>query len=431
MAQTIGTGFTLGTTTSDPFGTGGANLGWGSGSQNGTGNHVVTNRADNGGRIDMDGDGLYEFAALNPQGSDNLIIMESTADNTYVKVWGISLNGSNLNSGGLAVGDSDGDGMLEIVASDAASDLVRIWEYDPALGAGQIVDGTNPADTPKLSRAVTDPIGMTIGDLDGDGFLEILMTSTNDTDSFIIVESSADDTWSANDSTAVGTAGFGATGISHVMDLDGDLTNEVVIGPDSQARADNAFYVYTWDGSTFTVEATLPLAASGGGRNSVFVYDLDSMGTPEIILADQATTDRVYVYESTAANSYAADAGTSGIVGLTGEIFAPSVGDRDSDGNHEIYLAFDDNSHRVIYYEHDGTAGAFAAANFGAQQVLITLDTNNKDPRDVAYGMGSLDVGGDTRGDIIVSDQDARLLALESDSDGSQVPIELLSFMVD
>ncbi len=434
LGQTTAAGFTVRLDT---------NLG-GSGFNNvdsSAGVHVLTNRADNGERIDIDADGNYEFVVMAKNTTDNIFVYESTADNTYAFRWGFDPNAGtgSVPVQAAAVADSDHDGRLELIYSDGST--LRVFEYS---GAGQMTDGSNPSDTPVFSTALIGVMGLTVGDLDSDGTREILVCSAAEVDALEIRENSGNNTYASavtadvgNDDGLDNDTDGGCASMSGIADLDGDGTREVVVAPDEEARTLNAFFVYRWDGSgTITEEARLPVAALVSGTpgiNNVLVYDLDAAGNPEIILTENATLG-VYVYESTAANTYAADAGGA-ILNTVGNCFNPDVGDFDADGDLEIYLPVDPGGNEsAIYVEHTGAAGAFSGSDFAASVEFVTDIGSDgaggaNDPRGLAYGQGSID-GADMMGDIVLITQSGDLIVVEADASGSEVPVELFSFEV-
>jgi hypothetical protein len=431
-AQTAGTGFTL-TSVADLDGNGFNS------DDNGSSEHVITNRSDTGARIDLDGDMNYEIIVMGKNTNDDLVILENSADDTYVKVWGIDLNSDTASyfPQSAAVADSDGDGLLEIIAIGAGT--LRIFE----MAAGAIADGSNPSDTPMYTVAVSGASAVTAGFFDADASMDIVITSRDETGGLVVIENNGDNSYAAATSTDVGNdSGVvddgGAADLSLIADLDGDGVNEIAVAPDRQARSLDSFFVFRWNGTSFTEEARLPIASptSDLGLNNVMIYDLDGNGTAEILMTDNSE-DILYIYESSAADTYTADAGTTGVIDLTGNIGHLAVGDYDADLNLEIYLPWDDDPtvgdvEKMEYIEHDGTAGAFAAANFSAPAVAVSncsgAGTESVDPRGVAYAQGSLD--GDTRGDLFVVFSTPLILGLEASASGSSVPVELMSFTV-
>ena len=360
----------------------------------------MTNRSDTGDRIDLDNDGFYEILVVNKNSADDLFIFEASADNTYGQVWGVDVNSGtgSVVPQSLCVGDSDGDGNLEIV--HVASGNLRVFE----MSAGQIADGSNPSDTPVFFRC-----GQFRQWCSNRQFgwrtpmLNCCFLPAKKPVVFLIIENTGNNTYAAAVSTDVGNTDMmnndgGAATLSRAVDLDNDGTLEVVLAPDREARSNNAFYVFTWDGSSFTQEATLPLAGgSNSGINNVLIYDLDGSGNPEIIISE-SVNDLHFIFTKVPGSIPMPQMGARPVFfSFTNmNIYQMTAGDRDSDGFFELYVPIDDDSVSTnalaVYFEHDGTAGGFAAGNFGSAQTLISDIGNgsgSNDPRGLAYAQGS------------------------------------------
>ena len=404
--------------------------------------HVLTNRADTGDRIDMDNDGNFEFVIMAKNTTDNIFIFEATGDNTYTQVWGFDPNSGtgSVTTQAAAMADSDGDGRLELIYSDGA--IIRVFEYS---GAGQITDGSNPSDVPVTTESIPSIMGLTVGNLDGDASLDLVVCTLDELDSLKVLENDGDNSFAAAMTTDVGNDSLdndtdgGCASVSQVADLDGDGNAEVVVAPDEEARTLDAFFVYNWDGvSAPTEEARLPIAAHVSGTpgiNNVLVYNIDEAGNPEIVLTENEFRG-VYVYESTAANTYASDQGGA-ILNTGGNVFNSDVGDYDANGSLELYIPEDpgDGSESALFMEHTGAVGAFSASDFSAATAFVTDLGNDggggisNDVRGLAYAQGSLD--GDSMGDLVLITQSGNLIVIEADASGSQVPVELQQFSID
>jgi len=107
----------------------------------------------------------------------------------------------------VAIGDLDGDGFLDLVTANWGSDDVSVL-----LGAG---DGTFGAAA--TFAAGHFPRSVAIDDLDGDGFLD-LVTANSDSNDVSVLLGAGDGTFGA---AATFTAGYGAYSVA-IDDLDGD-----------------------------------------------------------------------------------------------------------------------------------------------------------------------------------------------------------------
>ncbi len=123
---------------------------------------------------DMDGDGLTDIIVTNSQ-SNSVALYR----NTYISPATtlsfssqITISTSLSNPAGVTVGDLDGDGKAEIVASNFVySGSVNIYKNRSTIGSPLFTDLGTIA-TGKF------PAGISIGDLDGDGYPEIITGNT-------------------------------------------------------------------------------------------------------------------------------------------------------------------------------------------------------------------------------------------------------------
>jgi len=281
------------------------------------------------------------LADLNNDGVDEIVLTTYGITNPYGEGWlyawdgaGASLTGFPVHLTGAApgtpaVGDLDGDGDLEIVQGT--------WNYLYVFNA----DGTNAAGWPK-SNYVTQAAAL--ADLDGDGDLEIIAAvsssmkvyhhdGTNYTGFPVSV---------TNDLTAPA-----------VGDLDGDGDLEIVAGSyvASGSTTDNVF-AWHHDG---TAVAGFPTTTAGSVKAAPTLADLDQDGTLEVIADcwNKTGTDFLYVWSHTGAD----EAGWPLAIPYI-RLSSPSAADLDKDGDLEIAVGGWSTSpygEVVNVLHHDGT----------------------------------------------------------------------------
>ena len=130
---------------------------------------------------DMNGDGLMDFI-VGTRNSNELMVLLSNGDGTFTEATRILTDGDPWM---LAAGDVDRDGAIDIVAVNANAISVTV---SMGTGTGGLADPTS------YSLAVEGhgfPLAVDLGDLDGDGDLDIV-TSDFRTRLFLIHENQGD-----------------------------------------------------------------------------------------------------------------------------------------------------------------------------------------------------------------------------------------------
>ena len=333
--------------------------------------------------VDIDKDGFREFVAIgrNPQ-QDTIYIFESTGNDSYSQVWAAPRLGDDvLERGPLAVGDSDGDGYLEIVVGDSGKtndyDLVLVYEFDPALAGGQIAGGQNPPPEPStvlklglLGEATTDtrPSAIQVADWDQDGKNEIIVGTVNAEDrSLVIYESTGGNAYA---DPIIIPVENGISALSPVADIDGDGDLELVV-----LALNQIVLVMSWDGvgepeieSYLTFDPT----ATNSTQGWIALGDLDGNGTLEIIVSD-AGIYTVRVYEAIGPDTYATD--EEGGVFATGDrpdtlIYAKIPGQKGG----SIIWGYDlGDKEEIFIADHIGPEGSFTTADFTPMRVLVDI----------------------------------------------------------
>lgn len=200
--------------------------------------------------------------------------------------------------GGLALGDLDGDGWSEVVTASAAS----VCALDARDGAER---WCNHALGPAL-----EPHGYaypSLADMDGDGSVEVVVGAVILTSAGVVrgvgQHGTGGSPWYGDPAQTYGA-------LSAVVDLDGDGVQEVVTG--------NA--AYDIDGET--------LWSSGGLDGFVAVADFDGDGAGEIVKTSGA---QIYGMESDGTEVW-------GPIEFLGNLGVPAVDDLDGDGAPELVV---------------------------------------------------------------------------------------------
>lgn len=267
---------------------------------------------------DLDGDG------------DNDLITSSSVDDTIA--WYENDNGAGSswtatdvattadNATDVAAGDLDGDGDIDL-ASASITDNTIAW-YENTAGDAS---AWTPTDITALAMGAT---SVAIGDIDGDGDMDLATASQND-DRIAWLENSAGDasSWTPD---SINVTADNAQSVA-IGDLDGD--GDLDLASASYSDDTVAWYENSGDGSSWT---PADITTTADGAQSVTIADLDVDGDLDVASASDLD-DTVAWYENTAGDAstwVATDATTA-----ADEAQAVTDGDLDGDGDPDLAAA--------------------------------------------------------------------------------------------
>jgi len=209
---------------------------------------------------DIDGDGRVDITAISNGGTYIKIFLNTTtAPGSIAFNSGTSFTtGSNPYGG--SIGDMDGDGKLDVVVSNA---LGSVSIFRNTSSSGSVSFAT------RVDAAAIGDVGAALGDVDGDGKLDI---STCYTSLYVLRNTSTSGTASvATASSYTGNTGY----VAAFADLDGDGKIDALTS-----------YISAWRNTSSS--GSLSFASSVNisalsGPYGVAVGDLDGDGKPDIV----------------------------------------------------------------------------------------------------------------------------------------------------
>jgi hypothetical protein len=227
---------------------------------------------------DLDGDGVLDVITSDYHGDSVSVLRGAIAGGTYTLEPAASYpTAAGGETSGLAVADLDGDGALDVIATDPTTSEVSVLlgRGDGTLGAASQLPIVVPGIEPPA------PFSVAIGDLDGDGVPDAAIAD-NANDHLAIELGNGDGTFRPGATPVInGTAPFYV--IAH--DLDGDGHLDLIIAD----RGSDDVNVLRGRGDGTFDAAIIASTGAGSGPYDVTIADVDLDGIPDLITADYLT----------------------------------------------------------------------------------------------------------------------------------------------
>jgi hypothetical protein len=317
---------------------------------------------------DFNGDGILDFAIV-LGGSNEAGIFLGNGDGTFRQ----GPNSPRATDGSLtiavAVGDFNGDGKLDMVATDIPGGLTGLFNSITGSVGGNasvfIGDGAGSLASHKDSGVGADfPSAIAVGDFNGDGKLDLVITNLN-SDSVRILLGNGDGSFSQGNQIHVG---HHPTSVA-VGDFNGDGKLDLAV----TNAADNTVSILlghgdgTFSAPTNVAVALRPIAIASG--------DFNGDGKPDLAVAGLLSSTVVVLLGDGAGGfpttkSYAVGRHPSAIV----------VGDFNNDGKQDLAVANRlSNLVSVLLGNGDGTFAAVRNFPVADQPVAIVAGDFNAD----------------------------------------------------
>ncbi|MBI3764956.1 MAG: VCBS repeat-containing protein, partial [Ignavibacteriales bacterium] len=235
----------------------------------------------------------------------------------------------------LAIGDIDGDGKSDLIVSNQFDTTISIYRNTSTSGT---INSSSFA-SPVSFRVEVRPVGIAVGDLDGDGALDIAVTGYDASEVSVLRNTSTPGTIAFDAqvefSTDPGAAPFNVA----IEDLNADGKPELIVAND----VGGTISVYENQSTPGTITSTSfapRVNFTTGADPFVAVCDIDNDGKPDLVAANWGSNSVSILRNLNSGGPINSASFASKVDFATGSNpFSVSTGDIDGDGKTDIVTA--------------------------------------------------------------------------------------------
>ena len=367
---------------------------------------------------DIDGDGKPDLVVTR-NGSDTISVYRNISSSGSITAGSFAARADFItgdNPTGIAIGDIDGDGKLDLVVINNWSNTVSILRNTST--SGSISTGSF---APKVDFITgTNPINVTIGDIDGDGKPDLAVTNSGDNTFSVFRNLSSPGTIVAGSFAPkvdfiTGTL-TGPWGIN-IEDIDGDGKPDLLV-TNNKSNTISVFRNTSTNGlitaSSFAAEVNL---ITETGPLGIATGDIDGDGKLDLAISN-INSNKVSVYRNTS---------SSGLISFSIKVdfttgsnpFSVAISDIDGDSKPDLVVT-NNGSASVSAFKNTCTPESITTSSFS---ISVDFTTGN-----IPEGLSIGDIDGDGKPDLFVANRGSNTVSVLRNTISESIPPVIASF---
>jgi hypothetical protein len=311
---------------------------------------------------DLDGDGKTDMVTANFNAGSisifrNTATLGSITTSSFAAKADIS-TGTSPRS--IAIGDLDGDGKLDLALANFGSSTVSVLRNTSS--SGSITFATKVDFT-----TGTSPRGVNISDFDGDGKPDLAIAHGGNPFMPVLRNNSSGGSISFQPKVDFALVGGQSSTFISSSDLDGDGKLDIAVvnyAPNTISVFRNTATAETIDASSFAAKVDF---TTGGGPFSVTIGDLDGDSKPDLAVANYSGNNDISVLRNTSSSGSISFA-TKVDIAIGVSPIAVNLGDIDGDGKLDL-----------VTNGYGCSTSASIVTSFASNAALVTLASTADD----------------------------------------------------